>query len=123
MRSTSATPKSPMITGTSSMPWESWVEPKVKRRTAEIGSMPTVPSASPMATMRRPCITEPPLKRESSIRPAAAIAKYSGGPKRSAWSASQEAASTMPTTPTVPATKEPAPATARAAPARPRLVI
>ena len=51
------------------------------------------------------------------------MAKYSGGPKRSAWSASQEAATAMPTTPSEPATNEPTAATVRAAPARPFLVI
>ena len=123
MSRTSATPYRPMMTGTSSIPWESWVEPKVKRRMAEIGSMPTVPRARPIATMRKECKTEPPDRRESSISPASAIAKYSGGPKRSAWSASQEAARTMPTTPTDPATNEPAADTVSAAPARPRFVI
>ena len=112
-----------MITGTSSTPWESWVEPKVKRRIAEIGSMPTVPRARPIATSTKACSTEPPLRRESSRSPAKASAKYSGGPKRSAWSASHEDASTMPTTPSEPATNEPTPATARAAPARPLRVI
>ena len=96
-----------MITGTSSTPCESWVEPKVKRRIAEIGSMPTVPSARPIATSTKAWSTEPPLRRESSRSPARAIAKYSGGPNRSACSASHEEASTMPTTPSEPATKEP----------------
>ena len=113
-----------MITGTSSTPCESWVEPKVKRRKAEIGSMPTVPRASPIADHAR--------KRGSPSRrtgaraggsPVTASAKYSGGPKRSAWSASQDAARAMPTTPTEPATNEPTAATARAAPARPLRVI
>ncbi len=67
---TSATPYNPMITGTSSMPWESWTEPNVKRRMAEIGSMPTVPRARPIATSTNACITEPPESRESSSSPA-----------------------------------------------------
>jgi hypothetical protein len=73
-----------MITGTSSTPWESWVEPRVKRRMAEIESMPTVPSASPIATMTKAWITEPPDRRESRRSPVTASAKYSGGPKRRA---------------------------------------
>jgi hypothetical protein len=112
-----------MMTGTSSMPCESWVEPKVKRRTAEMVSMPTVPRASPIATITKANMTEPPDSRESSISPATARAKYSGGPKRRAWSASQEEASMIPTTPTDPAMKEPTAATASAAPARPLRVI
>jgi len=66
------------------MPCESWVEPNVKRRTAEIVSMPTVARARPIATITKACITEPPDSRDSSSNPAAAIAKYSGGPKRRA---------------------------------------
>ena len=85
--------------------------------------MPTVPSARPIATMTKAWSTEPPERRESSRSPPRAIAKYSGGPKRTARSASQPAANMMPTTPTVPATNEATAAIARAAPARPRRVI
>jgi hypothetical protein len=112
-----------MITGTSSIPCESRIEPKVKRRAAEIGSIPTVLRARPIATSTKACITEPPDSLESSSNPATAIAKYSGGPKWRAWSASHEEARTMPSTPREPAMKEPAAATASAAPARPFLVI
>jgi hypothetical protein len=112
-----------MITGTSSTPWLSWVEPNVNRRIAERESIPTVPRARPMATMTNACMTEPPDSRERSSSPATAIAKYSGGPKRSAWSASQDEARTIPTTPREPAMNEPTAATASAAPARPFFVI
>ena len=48
---------------------------------------------------------------------------YSGGPKRSANAASVGASSISPTTPTVPATKDPIAAMASAGPARPFSVI
>jgi hypothetical protein len=48
---------------------------------------------------------------------------YSGGPKRSAHAASVGASSISPTTPSVPATKEPIAAIASAGPARPFCVI
>ncbi len=76
-----------------------------------------------MATMTNEWSTEPPDSRESSSRPPSAIAKYSGGPNRIARSASQAAASMMPTTPTVPATNDPTAAMQSAAPARPLRVI
>ena len=55
--------------------------------------------------------------------PPSVMAKYSGGPNWMATSASQPAASMMPTTPTVPATNDPTAAMVSAAPARPFLVI
>src|SRR3990172_6343462 len=80
-----------MITGTSSIPCASWSTPNVNRRTPEIGSMPTVPSASPSPTISSDMSTAPPERRERIASPIALSAKYSGGPNRSAWSASHEA--------------------------------
>jgi hypothetical protein len=55
--------------------------------------------------------------------PISRSAVYSGGPKRSAKAASVGASSIRPTTPKVPATKEPIAAMASAGPARPFWVI
>ena len=112
-----------MITGTSSMPCASCTEPNVNRRRAEIESIPTVPRARPSATITKALRIEPPDRRERSRIPPRVIAKYSGGPNRMATSASQLAASMIPTTPTVPAKNDPTAAIVRAAPARPFLVI
>lgn len=67
--------------------------------------------------------TEPPVSRDRTASPASDSAKYSGGPKRRAASASQVAKSMTPTTPSEPATNEPTADTARAAPARPLRAI
>jgi len=82
-----------------------------------------VPTARPTATSTNACVSDALESRDSSKIPPSVMAKYSGGPKRTATSASQEAANMMPTTPTVPATNEPTAATASAAPARPLRVI
>ena len=105
------------------MPCASWTEPNVKRRSAEIESIPTVPRARPSATITKALRIEPPDRRESSRIPPSVIAKYSGGPNWMATSASQPAASMIPTTPTVPATNDPTAAMVSAAPARPFRVI
>ena len=95
----------------------------MKRLTPEIGSIPTLPSASPSPTIRSDFTSDPPLSRERAARPKTVSAKYSGGPKRSATSAKSVAKRMSPSTPSVPATNEPTADTARAAPARPRRAI
>src|SRR5216684_3900429 len=63
-----------MITGTRSMPCASCTEPNVKRRSAEIESMPTVPSARPIATITNAWTMEPPDSRDGEGRARAALA-------------------------------------------------
>lgn len=65
---------------------------------------------------------EPPVSRESAIKPNAVIAKNSGGPNFTARSARGGATNMRSATEIVPATKEPTAVTKRAAPARPRFV-
>ncbi len=51
LRSTSLTPKSPMMMGTRPRPSPSVTLPKVKRGVARMGSSPTVPKSMPRSAM------------------------------------------------------------------------
>jgi hypothetical protein len=82
-------------------------------------SMPIVPSISPTRAIARPFNIEPLVRLASVVSPSTISAKYSGGPKVTARSASGGAASISRTTLTVPAMNEPIAAIPRAAPARP----
>jgi len=66
---------------------------------------------------------DPPERNTASSRPSEVNAKYSGGPKSSANSASGGAKKVIPMMETVPAMNDPIAAMARAAPARPFLAI
>ena len=70
-----------MITGTSSMPCASCTEPNVNRRSAEIESIPTVPSARPSATITKALRIEPPDRRERSRMPAEGDREVFRGPE------------------------------------------
>ncbi len=121
--STSATPNSPMTTGTSSIPLLRLTLPMVNRLVKEIGSIPTVAITNPNARTIRLYQNDPPDMRERANKPSAAKEKNSGAPKLRARSASPGAKNMIKTTPPVPAIKEPTAATARAAPALPFLAI
>ena len=119
----SATPNMPIAIGTRSIPCESLRKPKVKRLVPDIGSMPMVLSARPAATITNARDSEESVSRERVINPSKHSAKYSGGPNVKATLDSRGPTKAMPTTPMVPATKEPIAATNSAGPARPRRAI
>ena len=119
----SETPKRPIAIGTSSRPCARSRDPKVKRATPDMGSIPTVLSASPSATMTAARTSDEPVSRESTKSPSTQSEKNSGGPKRSAVDASKGARNARPRIPNDPATKDPIAATNKAAPARPRRAI
>ena len=119
----SATPNNPMAMGTNSNPCARSRDPKVKRETPDMGSIPTVLRLSPNATMTAARIRDEPVNLESTNRPNTHSAKNSGGPKRSADAANTGAKKARPRMPTEPAANEPTAATKRAAPARPLRAI
>jgi len=94
------------VTGTSSDSLRELTEPNVNRSHAEIESIPTVPRARPSATITKAVRIDHPTGGEAQDSPSV-IAKYSGGPNWMATSASQPAASMIPTTPEGPATNDP----------------
>ena len=81
--------------------------------------MPIVLIIIPIVKTKKDLINESPDRLLSSSMPTRLIAKYSGGPKESAALPSGGAKSISKTTPMVPATHDPMPATASAAPALP----
>ena len=97
--------------------------PKVNRILPEIGSRPTIASRRPTKRMISPFVIEPPERVTARRSPSVVRAKYSGGPKSRANSASGGAKNVRPTTATVPAINDPIAAIPRAAPARPFLAI
>ncbi|MNC90151.1 hypothetical protein D3C83_62150 [compost metagenome] len=82
-----------------------------------------VPSSSPASAIARPFSMEPPVRLASVVSPSTISAKYSGGPKVTAQSASGGAASISSTTLSVPAMNDPIAAIPSAAPARPLSAI
>ena len=84
-----------------------------------VGSMPMVPRKIPKAPAISPLIMDSPTREMTRVIPSAIRAKYSGGPKRMAKSASGGASSIRPITLRVPAMKEPMADIPRAAPALP----
>ena len=85
--------------------------------------MPMRPMARPMNRAVTPRSALAPRTEDTVMKASTISAKYSGGPKRSATSASQGANSVRRMVAMVPATKEPIAAVASAAPARPFLAI
>ena len=84
----SATANMPIITVSMEKPPFSSLKPKVKRRIASTGAMPTVEIAMPRAPANRPLTIEPADSVAISVSENTAIAKYSCGPKLSATLAS-----------------------------------
>ena len=71
----------PIMTGMKWMPSDSSQNPKVKRSTPVVKSMPTVASSTPNAPPIRFLTADSPLIVASIDSPNSASAKYSGGPK------------------------------------------
>ena len=65
--------------------------PKVKRRTASTGAIPTVAMAKPITPANRPFTIEPDERVAIRVSEKMAMPKYSCGPKLSATLASQGA--------------------------------
>ena len=85
--------------------------------------MPTSPSASPIKSAVRPRSALAPRTALTVVKASTMSMKYSGGPSRTAYSATIGANTVTSTVAMVPATKEPMAAVAKAAPARPFLAI
>ncbi|OJU36891.1 MAG: hypothetical protein BGN94_04135 [Rhizobiales bacterium 68-8] len=119
----SRTPNRPIASATNSMPSVSSIMPKVKRRSPELMSVPTMPSSRPSSTIATALIGEPCASTTAAIRPNTISEQYSAGWKLSATSVSGGVNSTMTQVAIVPARNEPSAATASAAPALPCLAI
>ena len=117
--STSATPNSPAVTAMKLSPAWAPATSNVKRTVPPSGSIPTVDSITPTATMASDFARAPPVRLARSTTPSRANAKYSAGPKASAIRATAGAVTCSATTLNVPATNDAMAATASAAPARP----
>ena len=85
--------------------------------------MPTSPIARPMNSAVRPRSVLLPSTALTVQKASTISRKYSGGPSRTAYSATTGAKNVTSTVAIVPATKEPIAAVASAAPARPCLAI
>ncbi len=77
-RSTSASPNSPTVSGTSSIPDCSAVVPKSKRETSVTTSKPTIPQSSPSPPLRMPRNVEPGVEYASIVRPKTVAIANSG---------------------------------------------
>ncbi len=95
----------------------------MKRIAPEMGSRPTEPRSRPMTTMINPFRIDPPPRSVAMSSPKRVSEKYSGGPNFRANSARGGATKVRPSTPMVPAMKEPMAAMPRAGPARPFFAI
>ena len=85
--------------------------------------MPTKDSKKPNSAIKSPFTTDWPVKLMTIVTESSISAKYSGGPKARAYSANRGAKKVSPTTPKVPAAKDPIAAIPKAGPARPCLAM
>ena len=114
-----ATANMPIKTAIKSIPFRSSTCPKVKRFTPVTGSMPTVPSIRPKAPAINPLTIESLPRLVIMVSPRKTSAKYSGGPKESAYSESRGPTDINTSRLNVPATQEPMAVIPKAQPARP----
>ena len=121
LSSTSESPKKPMMSASSGMPWKSQGMPKVSRATPSSGSMPTCVSSRPNTTIISPFSTDAPSSPAASERLRIISEKYSGGPSRSASRLIVTAVSASTSVEKQPPTNEPIAAIESAAPPRPCL--
>lgn len=119
----SVTPNRPMASATICTPSWSSGNPKSKRATPELTSVPTRPSITPPTTMVMPLIAEPDDTTDAATRPSAMIEKYSAGPNLNATSATSGENSIIMTMPTLAPKKEATVVIRSATPPRPCLAI
>ena len=100
-------PKRPMTSGTSPTPSSNSGILKLNRAIPDILSRPMVPTTRPKAAIIKARIMEAEVRKVKIINPRTIKEKYSGGPNFRAKSTSGGEISIMPTTPIVPAIKEP----------------
>jgi hypothetical protein len=122
-RNTSASAKSPTTTTTKPTPSWNSATPMTKRGWPLCRSIPMVAIIRPTIVESMPFAGEAPVSEATAVIANSISVKYSAGPNFSAIDVSGTAKSVSPTTPRVPAMKEPIAATASAAPARPFFAI